>query len=203
LWNILAKQGTSGPLFMGIFHDVLGGVVPTARALRGITSPGELTWLGILAAVMSGALHAGIFAVAARRLWSRGALGRVPGGPWHRPCALGHRRHILLGEPFTYAIAAGTALVVIGIFVIGVVGRPPEGPIWRGVWRRALTAIFIASYTIDDGGAVQLLSVFAIIIDYFGNIVRVLMLSPVALCRRAELPEHWRKSCKVIWEWGC
>ena len=44
----------------------------------------------------------------------------------------------------------------------------------------------------------RLLGVSPIIVDYFGNIVRVLMLSPVAIRRRAELPRHWRDSYKVI-----
>jgi drug/metabolite transporter (DMT)-like permease len=198
LWNILAKQGTGGPLFVWAYSGVSSGLYLPLALCAVITSAGQLTWLGILAVVMSGALHAG-YSLSLQGGYGRADLSVVyPVARGTGPALSVFGAILLLGEPVNYAIAAGAALVVIGIFVIGIVGRPLEGPIWRGVCWGALTGIFIASYTINDGAAVRLLSVSPIIIDYFGNIVRVLMLTPVALRRRLEIPEHWRKSYKVI-----
>ena len=111
-------------------------------------------------------------------------------------------------------------LVVLGVYTVGVVGRASDGPIWPGLRWGALTGIFIASYTVNDGAAVRLLGVSPIhggadhnrprgglaeqkncsdlIIDYFGNLVRVLLLTPLALRHRDTLGDHWRRSSKVV-----
>ena len=81
---------------------------------------------------------------------------------------------------------------------MGVIGHAPEGLLWSGIKWGALTGLFIAGYTLNDGAAVRLLGVSPIVIDYFGNIVRVLLLTPVAVQNRHLLAEQWRKSSKSI-----
>jgi drug/metabolite transporter (DMT)-like permease len=105
---------------------------------------------------------------------------------------------LLLDEPCTWPIVVGTAIVVLGVYTVGVLGRASEAPIWPGIRWGFLTGMFIASYTVNDGAAVRLLGVSPIIIDYFGNMVRVLMLTPVAVRHRHALAGHWRQSSKVV-----
>ena len=197
-WNILAKQGTGGPLFVWSYSAASAVLYMPLAVWAVITSTGEWSWLGVLTVLTSGALHAG-YSLALQGGYGRADLSVVyPVARGTGPALSVIGAILILSEPFTLSIAAGTVLVVVGIFVIGVIGRPRTGRIWPGIYWGTLTGIFIASYTINDGAAVRLLGVSPIIIDYFGNTVRVCMLIPVAVRQRAELPDHWRKSARVI-----
>jgi drug/metabolite transporter (DMT)-like permease len=44
-----------------------------------------------------------------------------------------------------------------------------------------LTGLFIAGYTVNDGWSVKVLALSPFIIDFSGNLIRVLMLTPFAL----------------------
>src|SRR3954453_8045439 len=106
---------------------------------------------------MSGALHLG-YSTSLQGGYGRADLSVVyPVARGTGPALSVIGAIVLLGETFNIAIAAGTALVVACIFVIGSVGRSVHGPVWPGVRWGALTGLFIAAYTVNDGAAVRLL----------------------------------------------
>ena len=93
---------------------------------------------------------------------------------------------------------------MIGVFLVA------GGP---GLWRKAhdpaqrarvhlglrygaLTGVFIAAYTVADSYAVKLLAMSPILLDYFGNLVRTVLLLPVALKDRATTARLWRVQWK-------
>ena len=59
-----------------------------------------------------------------------------------------------------------------------------------------LTGFFIASYTLVDGYAVKVVLLSPILVDYLGNVVRVLFLAPVVLKDRQIAWIHWKKQWK-------
>jgi drug/metabolite transporter (DMT)-like permease len=68
----------------------------------------------------------------------------------------------------------------------------------KGVGYGMLTGCFIASYTINDAYAVKVLAVSPILLDYFGNFVRLAFLSPAMAGRRRDIATEWRKNRSII-----
>jgi drug/metabolite transporter (DMT)-like permease len=117
---------------------------------------------------------------------------------------------LLLGERLSLAGALGVAAVCGGVFLIA------GGP---GIWRHAqhtahdrarvraglrwgaLTGLLIAGYSVIDGYAVKVLLVGPILLDYFGNLLRVPMLLPAVWRDRAGfgavLQAQWRHALVV------
>lgn len=111
---------------------------------------------------------------------------------------------LLLGERLSPLGLAGVAAVVAGVFLIA--GGPQlwaqaNDPARRervrlGIGYGALTGALIAGYTLIDGYAVTVLLVSPILVDWFGNLLRVPFLLPVALRDPAGLREAWRTQWK-------
>lgn len=111
---------------------------------------------------------------------------------------------LLLGEQLSPLGLAGVAAVVAGVFLIA--GGPQlwalaHDPARRervrlGIGYGALTGTLIAGYTLIDGYAVTVLLVSPILVDWFGNLLRVPFLLPVALRDPAGLREAWRTQWK-------
>ncbi len=110
----------------------------------------------------------------------------------------------LLGERLSLLGMAGVAGVVVGVFLIA--GGPSlwsqaNDPAQRervrlGLAYGALTGTLIAGYTLIDGYAVTVLMVSPILVDWFGNLLRIPFLLPVALRDPAALREAWRTQWK-------
>lgn len=85
---------------------------------------------------------------------------------------------LLLGEtPGAYSFA-GVLLIVSGITLIsGLLERRHKAPL-RGVMWGLCTGTCIAAYTINDGWAVSVLLISPFLVDYAGNLFRVLVLAP-------------------------
>ncbi len=59
-----------------------------------------------------------------------------------------------------------------------------------------LTGVFIASYTLVDGYAVKFVLMSPILLDYVGNLVRMLLLAPAVLRDRVATLQHWQMQWK-------
>ena len=109
-----------------------------------------------------------------------------------------------LGERISLTGLAGIAGVVLGVFLVA--GGPR---LWRathdavqrervrkGVRYGVLIGAFIAAYTVADSYAVKFVAMSPILLDYFGNFVRVGLLVPAALRDRATTARMWRAQWK-------
>jgi drug/metabolite transporter (DMT)-like permease len=92
---------------------------------------------------------------------------------------------MLLGEALTARSVAGMLLIVGGILLVaGIVGHHRRAP-GIGVFYGLLTGAFIAAYTLNDGWAVKVLLISPFVIDFTGNLFRMLVLAPRAWRDRA------------------
>ena len=111
---------------------------------------------------------------------------------------------LIFGEQITAFGVAGIFAVVAGVFFIaGGMGlfRAAHDPakqagIRTGMLYGLLTGVFIAAYTVVDGYAVKFVLMSPILLDYYGNFVRLLFLLPTVLRDRATAARHWRKQWK-------
>jgi drug/metabolite transporter (DMT)-like permease len=91
----------------------------------------------------------------------------------------------LLGEALTARSIAGMLLIVGGILLVaGIVGHHRRAP-RVGVFYGLLTGALIAAYTLNDGWAVKVLLISPFVIDFTGNLFRMIVLAPRAWRDRA------------------
>jgi uncharacterized membrane protein len=94
---------------------------------------------------------------------------------------------LMLGEHATVLSALGMVLIVAGILLVAGLTREPHRAPRKGIFYGLLTGLFIAAYTVNDGWAVKALAISPFIVDFSGNSVRALVLSPMAWQDRAQV----------------
>jgi len=100
---------------------------------------------------------------------------------------------LLLGERVTLLSIVGVMLVVLGILLVaGLLRRAREAPS-AGIAYGLGTGAFIASYTVNDGWAVKVLLISPFIIDFTGNLLRIVVLSPRAWSDRTRVVQEVRE----------
>jgi drug/metabolite transporter (DMT)-like permease len=109
-----------------------------------------------------------------------------------------------LGEQISTLGAAGIAGVVVGVFLIA--GGPglwrathdPERRkrIHKGMLYGVITGVFIASYTVVDGYAVKFLLMSPILLDYMGNLLRLVVLVPTVVRDMPAAAILWQRQWK-------
>jgi drug/metabolite transporter (DMT)-like permease len=108
---------------------------------------------------------------------------------------------LLLGETPTALSIAGMLLIVGGILLVaGLVGHHRRAP-RVGVFYGLLTGALIAAYTLNDGWAVKVLLISPFLIDFTGNLFRMVVLAPRAWRDRAGVAREaktYRKPVIVV-----
>ncbi len=99
---------------------------------------------------------------------------------------------LLLGERPTWLAALGLVLIVAGILLVAGLTREPHRAPKVGILFGLLTGGFIAGYTVNDGWAVKTLALSPFLIDFSGNLARVVILTPFALRDRPGLAREAR-----------
>lgn len=110
----------------------------------------------------------------------------------------------LLAERITLSGMIGIASVVSGVFLIAggpkliqaTQDRARRDRVRKGMQYGLLTGVFIAAYTLVDGYSVKVLLLSPILLDYFGNFIRVVCLLPAVLRDRPAAATMWRSQWK-------
>lgn len=200
-WNLLVKRATGGVAFVWLFSLATAVLYAPIVLLLLVVDPprhyGGMHWLLIL---ISGALHL-LYAVTLSWGYKVADLSVVyPVARGTGPLLSCLVAIAILGERPSAIGWAGIALIVVGVFLIAGTGGASDGGNKRkaeGVFYGGLTGACIAAYTINDAYAVKFLLVSPILLDYFGNLVRLVFLTPTALSARAALREQWDKNLRV------
>lgn len=199
IWNIAAKKA-GGDARFAFFTAVLMMLAwaPLGWWLGRSAVPlwGAREW-GIVA--LSGVLHVLYYVVLLRGYRKADLTVVYPLARGTGPLLSALVAVTLLGERLSALGVLGIAGVVGGVFLIaggpGLLRAAQDGQarrrVRKGMLYGLLTGVFIASYTVVDGYAVKAMLLSPILVDYMGNIVRVLVLAPVALRDRVELRRLW------------
>lgn len=181
-WNLVAKRASLSGLGF-VWLTSLGAFVVTLpfaawRWSENPPQPGPLL-VGIL---VSGAIHAGYF-LALQRGYRAGDVGVVyPLARGTGPLLSVVFAVALFGERPDVVALAGAALVIAGVVVIGLAGRPVHGGRARaGVIWGLVTGVAIAAYTLWDAHAVQTWAIDPVILSCGTMAAEALLLTPLAL----------------------
>ncbi|KQV89196.1 EamA family transporter [Pelomonas sp. Root1237] len=206
VWNLAAKKWGGGTHF--VFSCALGVVVLWLPAVL-LVGLDELPHWSLLAwgfVAASAVVHLGYFncLIAGYRASDLTVVYPVARGSGPFLSALA--AVVLLGEHLGVYGALGLAGVVGGILLITMgprlIGRGVDHDAEaamrrrRGVYWGAATGTLIAGYTVLDGYAVKVLAVSPLMLDYFGNVLRVPLQLPTLLRNPQsfwpELRRSWR-----------
>ena len=192
-WNLVAKTAARSRHFVWLYSSAslliwTGPVIWVLVHAR--WHPGLLPWLALggtalLHLAYSLSLQAGYRAADLSLVYpiarGTGPLLSFAGAAW------------LLGERPGLIPLSGVLLVVSGIALVADLRRTRQHSPRSGILWGLVTGTCIASYTLNDGWAVKYLALSPILVDYTGNLFRVIVLAPRALNNRAQVHREIRE----------
>ena len=205
-WNIAAKKAGGDHRF-ALIGAVMVCVLWAPAALwfgwREVPRWGLAEWAIV---TLSAAVHVLYFNTLLRGYREADLTVVYPVARGSAPLVTAVAAIVLLGEPLSAAGVAGVLAVCGGVFLIA--GGPR---IWQGAHDKqrvhaglrwgGMTGLLIAGYSVVDGYAVKVLLVGPVLLDYFGNLLRLPMLLPAAWRDRAgfgaALRTQWRYALVV------
>lgn len=210
LWNLAAKHAGGDQRFVlltSLLVAVLWGPLGLWVGWDVVPRWGALEWLCI---AVSAATHVAYFTVLLRGYRAADLTVVYPVARGTGPLLSSGAAVLLLGETLGPAGLAGVGAVVAGVFLIA--GGPrllrelrgAEGDaaqrqrVLRGIAWGAATGICIAAYTVIDAYAVTVLALSPILVDYFGNLLRIGFSLPFAMRAPRAALAAWRDS----WRWA-
>jgi drug/metabolite transporter (DMT)-like permease len=203
-WNIAAKKANGDVRFSfqtSVFNMLIWAPVGITLGWNVVPGWGLTEW-GFV--VLSGVLHIFYFIVLLRGYRRSDLTVVYPLARGSGPLLSSLAAVLFLGERISAVGVAGIAGVVGGVFLVAggpKLWRKAHDPVQRervvkGIRYGVLTGGFIAAYTVADSYAVKFLAMSPILLDYFGNLVRMVLLAPVALKDRATTARMWRAQWK-------
>ncbi len=206
IWNIAAKRA-GGDFRFSLFVAVFVTVVWAPAAIwvgAPVMSDWGLEIWGLL--TLSATVHLGYFVVLLRGYRAADLTVVYPVARGSAPLVTAFAAVLLLGERLDTPAIAGVLGVCGGVFLIA--GGPS---LWRGQhdparvraglrWGAA-TGLFISAYTLIDGYGAKVLGIHPILLDYFGNLLRIPLLLPLIWSDRRAIPallrSQWRAALTV------
>lgn len=206
-WNIAAKKAGGDVRFVAFTSVVLAlfwAPLGLWLGLDQVPHWGRLEWVLVGA---SAVLHVVYFITLLRGYRQADLTVVYPVARGSGPLLSSLWAIILLGEQWSALGLMGIAGVVGGVFLIAggpALWRAAHDPAQRarvhqGLYWGGLTGVWIAAYTVVDGYAVKWVLMSPILIDYFGNLIRLLVIGPVLLRDRPTVARLWR----VQWRYAC
>jgi drug/metabolite transporter (DMT)-like permease len=191
-WNLAAKKAAGSRHFVWLYS--VGSIVLYLPLITWILYEqrphfGALEWLALTG---TSVLHLG-YSLALQAGYRASDLSLVyPIARGSGPLLSFMGATLLLGERPTVLAGLGLALIVAGILLVAGLTREPHRAPKVGIFFGLLTGAFIAAYTVNDGWAVKALALSPFVIDFSGNLVRVVVLAPFALRDRAGVVREAR-----------
>ena len=184
-WNLLAKKAASaGPVF--VFAYTCIAFVTYSPWVIYLLIHGDMVWTAtaIGCVLLTACIHLG-YNLCLQRGYQLADLTVVyPVARGTGPLLSTIGAFLILGETPTGSGVLGMILVVAGILLIATQGKlaaflRPGGQ--AGLRWGAATGGFIASYTVVDAYIVKIIGIAPVVLDWFTNLFRILVLLPLVL----------------------
>ena len=200
-WNLLAKR-VRGVFGVAWGYAMVGSVVLAPVGLFAwLRMEGSVSLVGMGFLLVSALLHVGYFTTL-QRAYGWGDLSLVyPLARGTGPALAVLGAVVLLGErpgPWGWL---GAGLVAVAAFGLASCGAAVGSR--RAVLFGLGTGAFIGAYTLWDAVAVTRVGVPVAVFAWLSEVVRAVLLAPMAWRRRAEVARVWRESRGALVGWGC
>ncbi|MGE0801674.1 MAG: EamA family transporter [Lautropia sp.] len=199
-WNIVAKKvggDARFAMFTALMLVPVWAPVALWAALREPPVWDARAWTLV---ALSGAIHVAYYLVLLRGYRNADLTVVYPLARGSGPLLSSLVAILFLGEALSLIGGFGIAGVVAGVFLIAGGprlfrrGRDPaaRARVKAGVFYGVATGVFIAGYTVIDGYCVKVLGLSPILVDYVGNLFRIVLMVPLIWPLRAGLGTVWR-----------
>lgn len=192
-WNLILKRTGGGTGFFLLFSGFSAVLLaPIAIVVWWIEQP-VMGWPQFAMMGLSAALHLAYF-LALDHGYKHGDLSVVyPLARGTGPVLTMVGAILLLGErPGIVAIVGALFIAGAVLMLVGDPRRLRESGNLRGVVFALITGCLIASYTLADKQAVSLLLIPPILFDWGCNVIRWILLTPIALRNREGIRVAWK-----------
>lgn len=198
-WNYFLKRSGGGAIFVWMFATLSALIyLPLAAFIIWWEKP-EFGWVHYGLMFASAVLHTAYYLLLDRGYRSGDLSVVYPIARGTGPLITVLCAVLLLGEHPTAVAIAGALL--IGGGAIALTGDPRslrQSGNLPAVGFALLTGCMIASYTLVDKVAVAAWLIPPLVQDWAANLGRVLLMTPMALKRKAEIVPTWRRAKKEI-----
>ena len=200
-WNIVAKK-TGGDRHFVLMGGLLLALIWAPAGLwlgwREVPRWGWTQWAFVAG---SGLLHLAYFKVLLKGYRVSDLTVVYPVARGTGPLISSLLAVAVMGETLTLHGALGVLLVCGGVFIIAggpAMLRATHDPDRRartraGLFWGAATGVLIAAYTVLDSYSVKVLLLSPVILDYFGNLVRLPFMLPTLVRDPAGFADAWRR----------
>ena len=198
-WNIAAKKAGGDVRFVAFTSVVLMVFWAPVGLWVGWQQVPTWGWLEWALVLTSALLHIVYFIVLLRGYRQADLTVVYPLARGSGPLLSSMVAIFFLGEQISALGLLGILGVVGGVFLIA--GGPglwkaaqdpqQQARVRTGIFYGGITGLFIASYTVVDGYAVKVALMSPILVDYFGNLVRLVFLTPTLLRDRPTVWALW------------
>jgi drug/metabolite transporter (DMT)-like permease len=179
-WNLFAKKAAGSRHFVWLYSVGAVALYVPIVAWTVIEQRPHFGAVQCLALAITSALHLG-YSLALQAGYRTSDLSLVyPIARGSGPLLSFIGAAMLLGEHPTLLAGLGLVLIVVGILLVAGLTREPHRAPKVGIFFGLLTGLFIAGYTVNDGWAVKMLAISPFVVDFSGNLARVLVLAPFA-----------------------
>ena len=198
-WNMMSKRAAAaGPIF--VFAYTLVACIAYSPWVAWVIVRSPMNWDAAVPAclIASGIIHLA-YSLCLQRGYQMADLSVVyPVARGTGPLLSSMGAFILLGEAPTSLGLAGLVCVVGGIVLVSTQGNlsafgKPAGQ--AGIRWGVATGLLIASYTVVDAYGVKALAIAPVVLDWFANLLRPILLAPVVLRTmpraRAAMRGNW------------
>ncbi|MEN1967142.1 EamA family transporter [Lentibacillus sp. N15] len=196
-WNFLAKKSDSGATFVWLYLTVSTVIYAPVMIIFFIVSPTVIGWTELLFIVGSVILHLG-YSVTLQKGYKVGDLSVIyPIARGTGPLLVAIFAIFLFNEQLHFMGVVGVILIVVSVFILSggfQMIRKIDSmlPISYGL----MIGVMIAGYTLLDKGAVSIVLVSPLLLNYATILGQFLLLSPVAKKQWNQVKTDWSKHRK-------
>ena len=198
-WNYFLKRSGGGTVFVWLFASLSALIyAPLAVAIVWWQKP-DFGWIHYGLMFASAAVHTAYYMLLDRGYRSGDLsvvypIARVTAPLITMLCAV-----LLLNERPTLLAVAGALFIGCGAMVLtGDPRKLRDSGNLHAVGYALLTGCMIATYTLVDKVAVAAWLIPPLVQDWAANLGRVVLMTPMALRKRDEIPATWRRARKEI-----
>jgi len=192
-WNLLAKRAQGGIAFIYLYFVGACVLYAPVVAVATYLHPPHLGPIAIAFIIGNGVLHL-IYFTLLQRGYQIGDLSLVyPLARGTGPLLATVAAIVFFGERPSPVALSGVLLIIGGVFLASGLHVARDARTRLSVAYGLATGTTIAAYTLWDKHAVAALAISPIVYDYWGNIARTVLTTPLVAGRRAEMAEAWRR----------
>jgi drug/metabolite transporter (DMT)-like permease len=198
-WNYFLKRSGGGAIFVWLFASLSALIyAPLAAGILWWQKP-DFGWVHYGLMLASAVLHTAYYLLLDRGYRSGDLSVVYPLARGTGPLITMLGAVVLLQEQPTLLAVAGA--LMIGCGAIALTGDPRklrQSGNLHAVGFALLTGCMIASYTLVDKFAVAAWLIPPLVQDWAANLGRVMLMTPMAIRNRHEIPATWRRAWKEI-----